>query len=305
MRLSIITPTIDSAVFIEECVASVRRDEGAEIEHIVVHDGTDAYVTALIARFPWLKILRGPGAGSTAAVRRGIEAATGDFVFWLNSDDRLLPGAIARLVVCAGERPDIMIWTGGTRIVAFAPPAPNVVVRVITDPDATALTLANVLDDLPLLTARFCRRAIFAQAGNLDPAFSECSDREFLIRVVMAGIGDAPLGVIVSELRQHEGSRTIHRRRRWVPPYFAEHLRLADLWLAKSGLPAATARLFRNWRAREALRLVVYQLRAGQWQNAMASAGAALASDPLWGLHALTTLGAWRRRRRSSKKATG
>lgn len=299
MRLSIITPTIDSAIFLDEAVASVERDAGAEIEHIVVHDGSDEFVEALKARSPWLTILRGPGAGPTAAVRRGIEAATGEFVLWFNSDDKLLPGTIACLAAHARERPQILIWTGGTRIVQYSPGTASTIIRTIIDPSSTALTLANVLDDLPLLTSRFCHRSVFARIGNVDAAFSFSSDREFMVRAALAGIEDTPLRMITTELRMHEGSLTINRRERWVPPYLREHLRLAATWLDRGDIPPQAARLFRNWRAREYLRLIVFQLRAREWRGAAASLGEACASDPLWGLRATTTLAAWLKRRRS------
>lgn len=299
MRLSIITPTIDRSHFVEEAIASVPRTTGEEIEHIIVHDGSQAFTEMLLARHPHLKILAGPGTGPTPALAHGIAAASGDFIFYLSSDDRLAAPALGALRQAAGTRPEIRIWTGGTRLFRTDRDGREITLRELVSPDVTAASLLNLLDDLPLWNARFIHRSVYAELGNLDLRFPESSDREFLVRAAMSGVAEAPLGVVVSELRQHEGSHTMHRARGTVPPYFAEHLRLADLWLAKSDLPAATARLFRNWRAREALRLIVYQLRAGQWRNALASVGKAHASDPLWGLHALTTLGAWRRRRRS------
>jgi hypothetical protein len=71
------------------------------------------------------------------------------------------------------------------------------------------------------------------------------------------------------------------------------------MWLDRADIPPAAARLFRNWRAREYLRLIVFQLRARQWQGAMASIGDAWKADPHWGLRVTTTLAAWLRRRRS------
>jgi hypothetical protein len=175
-----------------------------------------------------------------------------------------------------------------------------VTIREVRSPAATAATLPNLLDDLPLFTARFIHRSVYAELGNLDLQYPESSDREFLVRVAMAGVAEAPLGAMVSELRQHEESHTMHGARGRVPPYLREHLRLAEAWLDRGDIPPPAARLFRNWRAREYLRLIVFQLRARQWQSAMASIGEAWKADPLWGgLRATTTLAAWLRRRRS------
>ena len=299
MRLSIVTPTIDRSSFIEEALASVTRKGEDELEHIIVHDGGRGFTDALAARHPHLKILEGTHSGPTAAIAQGIAAATGDFIFYLSSDDRLAAGALDALRRAARARPDVRIWTGGTRIFRAGPAGTEVTIRALSSPAATAATLPNLLDDLPLFTARFIHRSVYAELGNLDLQFPESSDREFLVRAAMAGVREAPLGATVSELRQHAASHTMHGARGRVPPYLREHLRLAEAWLDRRDIPPPAARLFRNWRAREYLRLIVFQLRARQWRGAMASVGEALRADPLWGLRATTTLAAWLRRRRS------
>ncbi|HEV2161882.1 MAG TPA: glycosyltransferase [Stellaceae bacterium] len=299
MRISVITPTIDGSVFLDEAVASVQQQDYANIEHILVHDGSDSFIARLRSRHPRLRVLRGEGNGATAAVKLGLDAATGEFIFCLNSDDRIVPGSMAYLLRYATKKPSIRIWTGGARVFKAASDGTDKTVRLVTGRAMTAMNLGNVLDDLPLVTSRFIHRSVIAEIGNFDPTFSESSDREFMLRAVIAQIPEDYLGVVISELRMHEGSRTIHRNKNWVPPYLAEHLRLADLWLSRTDLPPGVVRSFRNWRAREALRTVLYQLRAGQQPQAMRSLCAAVSSDPLWLLRATTVLAAWWRRHRS------
>jgi glycosyltransferase involved in cell wall biosynthesis len=298
MRISIVTPTIDRSHFIEEAIASVPRLSQGEVEHIVVHDGRRAFTDALLARHPHLRILAGPGTGPTPAIAMGIAAATGDFIVYLSSDDRFCAGAFDALDKAAQARPEARIWTGGTRIFRTTPDGKEVTVRELVSPAVTSASLANLLDDLPLFTARFIHRSVYAELGNLDEQFPESSDREFLVRAALAGAIEAPLGVVLSELRQHEGSHTMHRKAGIVPPYLVEHLRLADLWLDRLDRASGSARLFRNWRAREVLRLIFYQLRASRWLEVAKTIRDAAARDPLWPLRAATSVGAWRRRRR-------
>lgn len=299
MRISIITPTNDDASYVEEAIASVPCWQEGEVEHIVVHDGHEAFATALQARHPRLKVLKGPGRGPTPAIAQGFAAATGDFLIELNSDDRLAKGSFDALQRSATARPDVRIWTGGTRIFRSETNGHEITLRTIRSPNVTSIALANLFDDLPLVNARFIHRSVVAEIGNLDPRFPESSDREFMIRAAVAGVSEAPLGIIISELREHAGSHTMHRKPGIVPPYIKEHLRIADMWLSRSDLSAAKRRAFRNWRAREALRLFVYELRAGKWLAAAQDVAAAVALDPAWGLRIATTASAWRRRRRS------
>jgi glycosyltransferase involved in cell wall biosynthesis len=301
MRLSIITPTIDSAVFIDEAVASVLSAKKTEIEHIIVHDGSKEYTAALAAKYPHLKILTGPGSGATPAVAVGNAAASGDFIGYLSSDDRLRGPAIDVLSRAIHDRPAVRIWTGGTRIFRHGEDGREKTTRVLMSPKLTVASLSNVLDDLPLITARFIHRSVYAELGNLDPRFPISSDREFMVRVAMAGIADAPFDTIVSELRQHEGSRTMNRTGFVVMAYLAEHLQIADMWLSRPDIPFRAKHLFRRWRSREVLRLAVAQARAGLREQALATLWQETLHDPLLPIWAPSSILAWRRRRRTAR----
>lgn len=298
MRVSIITPTIDSAGFIDEAIRSVPSPTNIDVEHIVVHDGGEAFLDALRQKYPRLRTMRGPGCGPGPAVAAAIAAASGDFILQLNSDDRMGKGCLAQLVLAASARPDIRVWTGRAQIFRALSDGEEFVLRQIDDREVTRLSLGNILDDLPLLTARFIHRSVFAQIGNLDPRFPYSNDREFLLRAVIAGIADAPLDAVVSEMRQHDASRTIHRRRGWIPPYLAEHLMIADQCLGRIGLSPQSRRALLNWRAREALRLAVFQMRVGQAWPALRMIVGEQRKDPFWVARAATSLAAWQRRRR-------
>ena len=299
MRLTIITLTLDVPPYFEEAIGSIEAGNALEIEHLIVRDGDEAFGKSLATRFPAIKVLQGGGAGATAAANLGIEAATGDFILFLHSDDRLLPGALELFHAAAMARPEVNIWTGGARIFSVADDGREVLVRAVTRRDLTELTLENICDGIPLLSARFCHRSVFAEIGNFDPRFSECSDREFLLRAVIAKIPEAALDGVVSELRQHEGSRTIHRRRGVVPPYLSEHLALADMWRARADVGEGARQFLRGWRAREATRLIFHCIINGKWQEAAAAGHSAVRADPYWIFRTITLLMA-RKRRRSS-----
>ena len=299
MRITLVTPTIDSSAnYIDEALSSVECPAGVEIEHIVVHDGSAAFTRNLSARYPHLKFIAGKGKGDTAAAAQGFAAATGDFILQLNSDDRLAPGAIARLAERTQARPDIRIWTGGTRMFAAGAGGAEETVRVIAGRKVTALNLANVFDDMPGILSRFIHRSVIAQIGSVDPAFTAASDREFMIRLAMARIPEDYLGLVVAELRMHAGSGTFHRRSGELPPYLAVHIRLADAWLARPDLPAWARPRFRRWRARELLRLAVYQWRSGRRGEAARTIVRELGARPFWPIDAMSAAAGWWRRRR-------
>jgi hypothetical protein len=164
--------------------------------------------------------------------------------------------------------------------------------------EMTRLSLENICDDTPLLSARFCHRSVFSQIGNFDPMFSESSDREFLLRATIAEVPEGSLNVVVSEMRMHQDSRTMHFRDGFTPPYLEEHARIADRWLARADISDQVRRFLRNWRAREVLRLVAYQCRARQWNEATRAFFREERADPLWIIRALSIVDARRRRHR-------
>ncbi len=299
MRISIVTPTVDDAPFLDEAISSVPYWKQGEVEHIVVHDGSAAFALALQTRHRHLKLVKGPGRGATAAVADGIALATGDFVLQLNSDDRLFPTAFDSLFAAATRWPEVGIWTGGTRIFTIDGSGREIIIRHIQSPEATKFSLLRLFDDIPLIPARFIHRSVFSKIGSLDQRFLESSDREFMIRAFINGVTEGPLDVLVSAIRLHLQSRTTHRRPRWVPPYLAEHLRIADMWLVSSTLAPEKKRSFRSWRAREVLRLAVYQLLAHQWAAAARTVSQESTVDPLWWCRAPSIFGALSRRRQS------
>jgi len=88
LKLSIITPTLNSEKTIEDCLRSVLRQTYKNIEHILV-DGASSDKTIYIARkiSPNIKIIVEKDEGIYYALNKGIKNATGDIIGILNSDD--------------------------------------------------------------------------------------------------------------------------------------------------------------------------------------------------------------------------
>ena len=96
-RLSVVIPTWNRARLVCEAVESVLRQEGGDLEVIVVDDGsTDGTAQAIERRFGKLvKLLRmATRSGVGAARNEGVCQATGDLLSFLDSDDLWLPGKL-------------------------------------------------------------------------------------------------------------------------------------------------------------------------------------------------------------------
>ena len=90
MKFSIVTCTWNSANTLEETIDSVQAQQGAglEIEHIFVDGGsTDGTLEIIGRRCPHAILLRDVGGGISRAMNAGIDAASGEIIAHLHSDD--------------------------------------------------------------------------------------------------------------------------------------------------------------------------------------------------------------------------
>ena len=106
MKISIVVPVYNVAPYIEDCIQSVMNQTWqGDLECILVDDcGTDQSVPLIERK---LKDYQGPVAfrlvhhernrGLSAARNTGIEAVTGEYVYFLDSDDEITPDCIERL----------------------------------------------------------------------------------------------------------------------------------------------------------------------------------------------------------------
>jgi glycosyltransferase involved in cell wall biosynthesis len=99
MHFTIITPSLDYGRFLGDCLKSVAEQTGVTFEHLVIDGGSTDDSAAVAALFPLAEWTQEPDKGMSDAINKGFERAQGDWVMWLNADDRLKPGALAEILV--------------------------------------------------------------------------------------------------------------------------------------------------------------------------------------------------------------
>ena len=89
MKISIITPTFNSASVINDCIDSVKSQNFKNVEHIIIDGASkDETVSFLNSRRNDFTILISePDKGIYDAMNKGIKFAKGDIIGFLNSDD--------------------------------------------------------------------------------------------------------------------------------------------------------------------------------------------------------------------------
>lgn len=265
--LTIITPTLNRAPFLEEAIRSVLSQNVADVEHIVIDAMSTDGTAEMLTRYPHLHVIREPDAGLYDGINKGLRLARGQVVGLLNSDDLYAAGALAA-VLAAFREPEVEVVTGGAEFFLSEADGRERVLSTIRGREALELSLHNVLLGVALINARFFRRELAARTGAMDLRFRIAADREFLLRMAFGHPRETILPVPVYRYRQHAGSLTINGQERSAATYRAEHVEVAEKHLASAGLAAADRRILRTFHSRESAALAVRALQSGQWRGA-------------------------------------
>jgi glycosyltransferase involved in cell wall biosynthesis len=98
MKLSVITPSLNQARYIGECLDSVRRaGEHAgpyEVEHIVIDGGSTDGTVDLLATRSDIRWISEKDTGQSNAINKGLAMAKGDILAYLCADDLYEPDAV-------------------------------------------------------------------------------------------------------------------------------------------------------------------------------------------------------------------
>ena len=123
---SIIVPCCDVAPYIRECLESVINQTFEDWECLVVvetsNDNTEQIVHEITERDKRFKVFTQPRSGSPSAPRNtGLDHACGEYVIFLDGDDSIADGSLARLAELITARPGadlypcaILAYTGTT-----------------------------------------------------------------------------------------------------------------------------------------------------------------------------------------------
>lgn len=199
---TIITPTYNRAHLITEALNSVKAQTYRPIELILVDDGstdnTDEVVKAWARENEEKEQLRveyifQSNAGASAARNRGFEAANGEYIQFLDSDDRLHPERLARLAKAFMETDADFIQTG---FEGFDPKSGKIVQTKYgrEDEDLVSLALRGVLWANTLRAA--LSRELVQRIGTWRTDMICFEDREYMERAILA----AEKGIAIKDI---------------------------------------------------------------------------------------------------------
>jgi glycosyltransferase involved in cell wall biosynthesis len=267
--VSIVIPCYQQARFVADAVESALAQTWPAVEVIVVDDGsTDGCAEIVGRRFRGVRVVRQPRGGLARARNRGLAEARGEFVAFLDADDRLLPAAIEIGLAALAREPRAAFACGRFRLIE----ADGSPVRATPDGRAPGDAYAALLQSnhICVPAAVLFRRAALAACGGFPPGLDAAADYAVYLRLA-ARYPVAEHGRVVAEYRHHAAGMSrdaLRMLRETLRAHAAERRRARR----RPDAAAAYARGRRFWRSfygEAALAEIAALAAEGRWPAAL------------------------------------
>lgn len=100
MKVSIVIPAYNSEKFIGRCLSSIAHQTYQNIEIVVVNDGSNDSTSEIVKKMqksdPRIVYISQANSGVSSARNTGINASTGEFITFIDSDDTIEPDTIEK-----------------------------------------------------------------------------------------------------------------------------------------------------------------------------------------------------------------
>ena len=199
--VSCVVPVFNGERYIEEALQSILAQTYRPIEVVVVDDGSvDSTAAIVAAHGDRVVYVHQPNAGPSAASVRGVEAACGELIAFLDADDRWPPGKLASQVAHLAEHPETAAVFGYAR---------NFWVPELQE-EALRYSDHRISRPLPAYSrgTMMARRAAFDTVGHFDLQMGHGEVQDWVLRARSLGAGVDLLPDLFLERRLHPGNRS-------------------------------------------------------------------------------------------------
>jgi glycosyltransferase involved in cell wall biosynthesis len=216
MKFSIITPSYNGAKYLRECLESVQKQRGVELEHIVTDACSTDETLKILSDFQSnveSQKLNGeldgytfeyhsePDKGMSDGINKGLRKATGDWWMWLNTDDYLEEGALLEVQQFIEAHSDADVVYGGWHFV-------DVDGKIFRSPDALPYSRRMVIYHGCYFgsTATFYKKASTIDRGEfVHERFKQAMDQEYYARLGALKLKFVPMPKVrVASFRVHD-----------------------------------------------------------------------------------------------------
>ncbi len=292
--VSVVIPCHDQAHFLTDAIESVLAQTHPHHETVVVDDGSTDNTEEVVRKYPGVRCVRQPNSGVAEARNTGIRRSNGDYLIFLDADDRLLPEALQVGLNALRDHPESGLVSGHYRHIGTdGEPLPTHALPCAEGDHYAALLRSNYMG-MPA-TALY-RREVFEHVTGFDRSLVPCEDYDLNLRIARR----FPVHChehVVAEYRQH-GSNTTRR----LPTMLAAAVSVARRQRRhvqgdrdRVAAYEAGIRFWQDYYGVPLAREVSAQFLSGRWRRALPGIVALARHDPRALRHLLRSVGVARR----------
>jgi glycosyltransferase involved in cell wall biosynthesis len=191
--ISIVLPVFNREKVVARAIDSVLEQSLTNFELIVVDDGSSDATAAAIGRYgdPRIRMIRMPrNAGACAARNRGIEAATGEIVCFLDSDDVYFPEKLESVRTCFDREPALALLVDSFRYHKVVEPKVRMKIKQ-NPPDLTGAEFRTAVFERRIAKATAAlsvRRRVLLEVGGFDERLRRRQDLDLVLRISRAHV---------------------------------------------------------------------------------------------------------------------
>lgn len=198
MRISVVMPTFNRGRFIGEALDSVARQAEPPSEVIVIDDRSTDDTRDRVEAHPLRPLIRyilqPENKGASIARNTGVEAATGETIVFLDSDDILDPAHHAVVTDILTQQPEVALFCCDALMIG--PSGALLDTRTFTEIQCAIKRRSlqsgrRSLEDIFLFSTSFpgmaVRRAVYRALGGLDQAVFPLDDYDLQLKVAASG----------------------------------------------------------------------------------------------------------------------
>ncbi|SPP99511.1 putative Glycosyl transferase, family 2 [Candidatus Sulfobium mesophilum] len=205
MLVSVVIPAYNSEAFLEKTLQSVFSQTFRDFEVICIDDGsTDSTPQVIRKHGQSVRYVYQTNRGAAVARNRGIGMARGEFLAFLDADDRWLPDKLARQVRYLQENRDVAMVHSNVCVIdsrdSITKPCLPISERHRGFQIFTELYLGNfIATPSSVMVRRSCLDAV----GNFDETMRCCEDFDLWLRIA-ANCKIGYQDVVMVKYRMHE-----------------------------------------------------------------------------------------------------
>jgi glycosyltransferase involved in cell wall biosynthesis len=200
--VSVIIPCYNGEAYLEETITSALLQTHKNVEILVIDDGSTDASSAIAQKMP-VRYVRQENRGLTASRNRGIRESKGEFIVFLDADDRLKPDAVETGLRILQEHPGCAMTVGDHLFISETGAYLAGSQKLFhADYHYEALLQSNFVE---MISSALFRKSVIEKVGGFDTSLRVAEDYDLYLRIAKEHRVVCHKGVI-AEYRLHRNN---------------------------------------------------------------------------------------------------